>query len=219
MSRYRAVIFDFGGVITTSPMSGMRRYCEGAGIAWEDLRWLIAAGDGAWSRYETNAISTDEFVDAIEAEAAAAGMTMNGRAFLDSFYNGMSVRPEMVAVVRALRGLPELRVGCITNNLRNEGERNPLFDDLFEIVVESSKTGLRKPDPRIYRLACDLLGVQPEQAIFLDDLGVNLKAARELGMATIKVDDSPTVIDELERLIGLPLPHPEAGTAAESSQQ
>src|SRR6185437_14246190 len=97
------------------------------------------------------------------------------------------------------------RVGCITNNVQ-AGERNPLLDDLFEVVIESSKVGLRKPDPRIYQIACESLGVQPEQAIFLDDFGVNLKAARELGMATVKVDETPSAIDELERLLGVALP-------------
>ena len=111
----------------------------------------------------------------------------------------MQIRPEMVAVVKKLRSVPDLRVGCITNNHPSEKERrNPLFDELFEVVVESSKIGMRKPDPRIYQHTCELLSVQPDQAIFLDDFGINLKAARALGMATIKVDETGSALERSE---------------------
>jgi len=201
--RFRAVIFDFGGVISTSPLLGMRAYCERERVPMDAIRQLFATHDGAWSRFEMNAISREEFVQAFEAEARANGYTLDGWSFLDAFFAGMAVRPEMVAVVRFLHG--RYKVGCITNNVQ-AGERNPLLDDLFDVVIESSKVGLRKPDPRIYQIACESLGVQPEQAIFLDDFGVNLKAARELGMATVKVDETPSAIDELERLLGVALP-------------
>src|SRR5579875_799595 len=181
---YRAVIFDFGGVISTSPLLGMRAYCEREGVPMDAIRQLFATHDGAWSKFEMNAISREEFVEAFEAEARANGYTLDGWGFLDAFFAGMAMRPEMIAVVRSLHG--RYKVGCITNNVR-AGDRNPLLDELFEVVIESSKVGLRKPDPRIYQIACQELGVRPEEAIFLDDFGVNLKAARELGMATIKV--------------------------------
>jgi len=111
----------------------------------------------------------------------------------------------MVAVVRDLRR--RLRVGCITNNVQT-GSRQRLiqFEELFDVVVESSIEGVRKPDPAIYLIACDRLGVKPEEAIFLDDFGVNLKAARALGMATIKVDETQSAIGELEKLLGFELP-------------
>jgi putative hydrolase of the HAD superfamily len=200
---YRAVIFDYGGVISTSPLLGMQAYCERENVPMDAIRQLFASHDGAWSRFETNSISREEFVQAFEAEARANGYTLDGWGFLDAFFAGMSVRPEMVAVARWLRG--RYRVGCITNNVQ-AGERNPLLDELFEVVIESSKVGLRKPDPRIYQIACSELGVQPEEAIFLDDFGVNLKAARELGMGTIKVDETTSAIDELEQMLGVTLP-------------
>src|SRR5207302_9830042 len=108
---------------------------------------------------------------------------------LTAFFSGMAVRDDVVAAVRGLR--KHLKTGCITNNVRSvTRERNLLLDELFDVVVESSVAGIRKPDPRIYQIACEQLGGRPEQAIFLDDFGVNLKAARALGMATIKVDES-----------------------------
>jgi putative hydrolase of the HAD superfamily len=113
----------------------------------------------------------------------------------------MTVRGDVVDAIRGLR--QQLKVGCITNNTRSQAGRNPLFDELFEGVIESSVVGIRKPDPRIYQIACEQLGVTPEQAVFLDDLGVNLKAARALGMATIKVDDSDSWRTALLEL-GLP---------------
>jgi putative hydrolase of the HAD superfamily len=203
---YRAVIFDFGGVISSSPVLVMRRFCESNAVPWESVRPLLGHEQGPWSRFETNAISAEEFVQELEAALATEGVRIDGAAFLKSFFGGMSMRPEMIAVVRALRQRPEMRVGCITNNVQGSRARNPLFDELFEVVVESSKVGMRKPDPRIYQIACEQLGVSPHQSIFLDDFGINLKAARALGMATIKVDETESAIDELERLLGFPLP-------------
>jgi putative hydrolase of the HAD superfamily len=207
VSDYRAVIFDFGGVITVSPLLGMRSYCEQVGIPWDSLRTLFALEEGAWSRFEMSALSEDEFVPVFELEAVGIGHTIDGREFLKAFFAGMALRPEMVAVVRTLRRQPALRIGCITNNVQVTSRRRlVLLDELFDVVVESSKVGMRKPNPAIYTLACELLGVEPHESIFLDDFGINLKAARALGMATIKVDETHSAIDELERLLNIPLP-------------
>jgi len=204
MSAFDAVIFDFGGVITTSPLAGMRNFCRDSNLPWESLRTLFALPNGAWSRYETNALSQADFITAFEAEALAHGLTMDGGAFLEAFFAGLSLRPEMVAVVRALR--ERMKVGCITNNVRVENRhRLAALDELFDVVVESSQEGIRKPDPRIYQIACERLSVRPERAIFLDDFGVNLKAAQELGMATIKVDETDSAIRELEAKLGFAL--------------
>ncbi len=201
-SPYRAVIFDFGGVLTTSPVQAMRAFCEGDGVPWDVVRPLLGSHEGAWSRFETNAISRAEFVTAFEGECAAVGHAIDGGRFLSGFFGGMRLRDEMVAVVRALRG--QLKVGCITNNVQaGTHGRLVAFEDLFDVVIESSKVGMRKPSPEIYLLACDRLGVRPDEAIFLDDFGVNLKAARALGMATIKVDETDRAIEELEQLLKL----------------
>ncbi len=203
-SSYRAVIFDFGGVLTTSPVQAMREFCEGDGVPWEAVRPLLGSHQGAWSRFETSAISQAEFITAFEGECAAAGHAIDGNRFLAGFFGGMRLRDDMVTVVRTLRG--QLKVGCITNNVQ-AGTRGRLiaFEDLFDVVIESSKAGMRKPSPEIYLLACEQLGVKPEEAIFLDDFGVNLKAARALGMATIKVDETDGAIKELEQLLGIAL--------------
>ena len=210
MPGYRAVIFDFGGVITTSPTLVMRSFCEQHSLPWAEVSPLLAAREGAWSRFETSALSRDEFVRAFELECEGLGHSIDGAAFLSHFFGGMTLRQDMVAVVRDLRR--RLRVGCITNNVQT-GSRQRLiqFEELFDVVVESSIEGVRKPDPAIYLIACDRLGVKPEEAIFLDDFGVNLKAARALGMATIKVDETQSAIGELEQLLGFELPRGGAG--------
>jgi putative hydrolase of the HAD superfamily len=202
---FRAVIFDIGGVLTTSPILAMRAFCEGNGVPWDAVRPPLGSHEGAWSRFETSAISQAEFVAAFETECAGVGHTIDGAGFLAGFFGGLRPRPDMLAVVRTLR--TRMKAGCITNNVEGGSRRQLVaLGDLFDVVIESSKVGMRKPDPAIYRLACDGLGVQPEQAIFLDDFGVNLKAARALGMATIKVDETQSAIDELEQLLGITLP-------------
>lgn len=202
---FRAVIFDFGGVLTESPLVSMRAFAEGTGIGWETMRPLFAPAEGAWSRFEMNALSEAEFVEAFEAEARDAGIEVDGWAFLKAFFQGMALRPEMLAVVRALR--ERIKVGCITNNVQTTSSaRRPAYEELFDVVVESSKVGMRKPNPAIYVLACEQLGVKPEETIFLDDFGINLKAARALGITTIKVDETLSAIEELERLLGIELP-------------
>ncbi len=204
MPDIRAVIFDVGGVLTESPVAGIRRWCEECGIDYGVLGPLVAAPASAWSRFETSELSPQEFITAFEAECAERGLTVDAAGFLASFSN-MPVREEMLAVLRHLQG--RYKLGCITNNVRREGHggRPELFS-YFDVVIESAKVGLRKPDPRIYLLACDQLGVRPEETVFLDDFGVNLKGARALGMTTIKVDETDSAINELEAALGIPLP-------------
>ena len=203
MPAIRAVIFDVGGVLTASPVAGIRSWAEQCGIDYSVLGPLVAAPAGPWSRFETSELSPEEFAGAFEAECAAQGLTVDSATFLASFSN-LPVREEMLAVVRALKG--RFKLGCITNNVRREGFGRAEVFTLFDVVIESAKVGLRKPDPQIYLLACEQLGVTPEETVFLDDFGVNLKGARALGMTTIKVDETTRAIDELEAALGLPLP-------------
>lgn len=153
-------------------------------------------------------LSEDEFVIACEEEARAHGIAdLDARTMQNIAFGGQHVRPEMVAVVRHLKG--KVALGCITNNVvRDDSRPGALWDlgALFECVIESAKVGLRKPDPAIYQMACDALGVTPPEAAFLDDLGANLKGARALGMITIKVDHTLGALDELEAALGIPLP-------------
>jgi putative hydrolase of the HAD superfamily len=204
MAEIKAVIFDIGGVLTGSPVAGIRAWAEQCGIDYGVLGPLVARPESAYSRFETSAITDEEFCREFEAECTAAGLAADPRGFLDSFAR-LPARPEMHAVVRALHG--RYKLGCITNNLLREGPlgRAEIFD-LFEVIVESAKVGHRKPHPEIYLMTCAQLGIAPEEAVFLDDFGVNLKGARALGMTTIKVDATTSAIDELEQVLGIPLP-------------
>ena len=210
----RAILLDFGGVILSSPFEAFKRYEKEAGLPEDFIRGLNARNPdtNAWARMERSEVSLDEFVALFEAEALSQGHELDGWRVLQALSG--DIRPQMVEALR--RCSQAFRVACITNNMKSgEGPgmaRSPEkalavaeIMTLFEHVVESSKLGWRKPDPRIYRHTCDLLGVPPERCIYLDDLGVNLKPARALGMHTIKVGDPDRAIEELEAIVGIPL--------------
>ncbi len=205
----RAVIFDFGGVILSSPFEAFARYEAANGLPDGLLRQLNATNpdDNAWARLERSQVDLPGFADLYEAEARDAGYTIDGRAVLAML--GGEVRPAMVEALR--RCHERLRTGLLTNNfvvgVGNGGMAATLGSVLahFDVIVESSQVGVRKPDPAIYDLVCTELGVTPAEAVFLDDLGVNLKPARALGMTTIKVGDPAVAIADLERVVGFPL--------------
>ena len=208
MSEIRAAIFDIGGVLTSSPVIAIREYALRQGVDYGVLGPMIADHDLAWSRWERSEITIAQFIEQFEDEGRSRGITVSAEGIMDAAFGTQSVREEMVAVVRHLRG--KVRLGCITNNVaREEVESRPraiILEDLFEVVIESSKVGLRKPDARIYHMACEALDVTPPQSVFLDDIGANLKGARALGMATIKVNPDNGAIDELESILGFLLP-------------
>jgi putative hydrolase of the HAD superfamily len=201
----RAVLWDFGGVILSSPFEAFAHYEERTGLPPGFIRSLNAANphDNAWALLERNAVSFNEFCDLFEAEARAAGHELDARTVM-SLLAG-EVRPEMVEAVRLCR--EHGKTALLTNNfVAPEGGVG--LDDvlsLFDLIIESSKVGVRKPDPRFYKLACEALGIEPHEAVFLDDLGINLKPAREMGMHTIKVVDPADALDQLEALVGFPV--------------
>jgi putative hydrolase of the HAD superfamily len=200
----RAALFDFGGVISTSPFDSFARYERDHGLPDGFLRGLNATNHNtnAWARHERNEVSFDEFCDAYEAEALAAGWTIDAREVMACLAG--DIRPEMLEAIA--RCHERLKTALITNNVATmtEGEDTMLtiVDGLFDVVVESSKTGLRKPDPRIYELTCEQLDVEPNEVVFLDDLGINLKPAAQMGMTTIKVVDPDVALAELESVVG-----------------
>jgi putative hydrolase of the HAD superfamily len=208
MPALRAAIFDVGGVLTTSPVLAIRDYALAEGIDYSILGPLIAEPDSAWSRWERSEISEAEFEALFEQQGRERGITFSARAIREVAFGSQHVRDEMVGVVEHLRG--KVRLGAITNNVLRDDSRPRALDlhGLFEVVIESAKVGLRKPDPRIYHLACEQLDVAPPESAFLDDIGVNLKGARALGMTTIKVDGTLRAIEELEAALGIPLPRP-----------
>jgi putative hydrolase of the HAD superfamily len=207
----RAVIFDFGGVILTSPFEAFARYESDTGLPDGFLRRLNATepDTNAWAQLERNHVDWAGFADLYEAEARAAGHEIDGRAVLARLAG--EVRPAMVEALR--RCHDRLKTALLTNNFvvpDAGGEGLPEgamagLADLFDVVIESSKAGVRKPDIAIYELVCRELGIEPREAVFLDDLGANLKPARTMGMTTIKVDDPDEAITELERVVGFPL--------------
>jgi putative hydrolase of the HAD superfamily len=166
--------------------------------------------DNAWARFERNDLDLSGFDQAFADECAALGQQVRGREVIELL--GGTIRPAMVDALRRLR--PRLKIGLITNNVASPDSAglNPTGRDevltLFHEVIESSKAGVRKPDPAIYRMMCEALGVAPRHAVFLDDLGVNLKPAREMGMHTIKVEDPDTALQQLESLVGFALRGP-----------
>ncbi|MBI2764626.1 MAG: HAD family phosphatase [Chloroflexi bacterium] len=209
MGELRAAIFDIGGVLTSSPVTAIRDYAAAAGIDYGILGPMLALPDGTWSRYERSELTEQEFCLALEAEGRAHGITVDGKLIQQAAFAGQQVRPEMIAAVRHLKG--KVRLGAITNNVLRDDSRPKSIEDLdelFECVIESAKVGMRKPDPRIFHMACESLGVTPPEAVFLDDLGANLKGARALGMTTIKVDHTLSALLELEAALGIPLPKP-----------
>ncbi|HEY5023922.1 MAG TPA: HAD-IA family hydrolase [Acidimicrobiales bacterium] len=203
-----AVLFDFGGVITDSPFDAFARYERDHGLPEGFIRGVNSANhlDNAWARLERNELGFDDFCDAFEAETAAAGGRVDARA-LFAMFSGQ-LRPDMVEAVR--RCGQHFKTGLLTNNFVtpiSESGYSALAEVLamFDAVVESSVVGVRKPDERFYLIACEALGVAPSQAVFLDDLGINLKPARALGMVTIKVTDTPRALAELEQVVGITL--------------
>ena len=200
-----AVCFDFGGVITVSPFDAFTRFEQEQGLPAGILRRINATNPdtNAWSQLERSEVTLEAFSDLFEAEAAAAGVQVAGRTVLELVAG--EVRPEMVEAVR--RCSARLRTALLTNNFR-QGDASFGHEDLlelFDVVVESRHAGVRKPDPAFYQLALDQLGVTADRAVFLDDLGINLKPARALGMTTIKVVDPAVALAELEALVGFPL--------------
>jgi putative hydrolase of the HAD superfamily len=209
MSMVEAVIWDFGGVISASPFEAFGRYERERGLPPGFLRSVNARNphDNAWARLERSECSAREFDALFAAESAALGHEVRGTEVL-ALLDGV-IRPEMVDALRLIRD--RMKIGCITNNFAVADENAPRMSDktaimqLFHHVIESAKAGVRKPDPRIYLMMTDALGVSPERCIYLDDLGVNLKPARELGMRTIKVQGADQALAELEAMLGFAL--------------
>jgi putative hydrolase of the HAD superfamily len=202
----RAVMFDFGGVISTSPFEAFAHLEAERGLPAGFIRTVNATNpdDNAWARLERSEIGLDAFAESWSEEARALGHDLDGRLVLERLAG--EIRPRMVAAIERCRK-SGLKTACLTNNFLSE-ERAVSRDvarvyELFDAVLESRVLGVRKPDPRFYELACEALAVRPEESVFLDDLGVNLKPARALGIHTIKVTDPDDALDELGSLLGL----------------
>jgi putative hydrolase of the HAD superfamily len=206
----RAVLWDFGGVLTTSPFDAFNRYEAQRGIPKDFIRGINATNPerNAWAKLESSAISIAEFDMAFEAESRAAGHSIRGQDVIDLLSGDL--RPRMVSALTQCK--QRFKVACLTNNVRSgEGpgmarttERAAQMQrvmEIFDVVVESSKEGIRKPNPQFYLRACERLDIEPEDAVFLDDLGINLKPAKELGMTTIKVTSEDQALADLAKVV------------------
>jgi len=208
---FEAVIWDFGGVLTSSPFEAFARFEAERGLPVDIIRRTNAANhlENAWARFERAEVDIETFDRLFAAESLALGAEVRGRDVLPLLAG--DIRPEMIEALRRITA--RFKTGCITNNLPanaigSAGGRTLYIAEvmaLFDHVIESAKIGLRKPDPNIYRIMVEALGVDPTACIYLDDLGVNLKPAREIGMTTIKVISAKQAIRELEAATGLSL--------------
>ncbi len=208
MAHYRAVIFDLGGVVLDSPLHAIARYERELGIPPGHVNRVVAASgpQGAWARLERGELGLEAFVPAFERECAEAGHALSAREMMERIGASSAPRPAMLQAIAALRARG-YAVGALTNNWEGDPSGPSSLADLrarFDAFVESSVVGLRKPDPRIYLHACRTLRVEPPEAVFLDDIGSNLKAARALGMTTIKVLEPAAALEELRRALALP---------------
>jgi len=206
-----AVIWDFGGVLTTSPFEAFARFEAERGLPADIIRRTNAINhhENAWAKFERAEVDIEAFDQLFAAESLALGAEVRGRDVLPLLSGDL--RPEMVEALRRVK--TEFKTGCITNNLPanaigSASGRSVYVAEVVALVYhigESAKIGLRKPDPRIYRMMIEALGVDPKNCVYLDDLGVNLKPAREMGMTTIKVVNGAQAIAELEAATGLAL--------------
>ena len=210
-----AVIWDFGGVFTTSPFEAFNRYEARHGIPKDFIRTVNATHPdaNAWALFERAELDREGFDAKFLEEARALGHSIPGADVLPLLSG--EIRPRMVAALKACKA--RFKVGCITNNvIHGHGpgmaatpERAARAADImqhFDAIIESSKAGIRKPDPRVYQMMCDLLRVTPQACVYLDDLGINCKPAALLGMRAIKVISEEQALADLEGATGLRLP-------------
>ena len=212
MSDFDAILWDFGGVLTTSPFEAFNRYEAERGLPTDFIRGINATNptDNASARFESSRIGIDEFDAAFRQEALAKGHDVPGRDVL-ALLSG-DVRPRMVAALEQCKA--HFRCACLTNNVKSgkgpgmatdEGRASAVADVMakFDLVVESSVEGVRKPEPRAYEIVLDRLGVAADRMLFLDDLGINLKPAAQMGMRTIKVVSEAQALEDLAAATGL----------------
>jgi putative hydrolase of the HAD superfamily len=209
------VIFDFGGVITSSPFEAFNRLEAERGLPHDFVRRVNSTNpdDNAWAKFERAEIDADGFAALFASEAEALGHSLDGAAVIACLAG--DVRPAVVSALDRLKA-EGFGLGCITNNVKaGRGAAMARSEDKalhmarimarFDHVIESSKVALRKPDPRIYRMMCELLSAEPADCIYLDDLGINCKPAAAMGMHAIKVTSGEQALKELEDILNLPL--------------
>jgi putative hydrolase of the HAD superfamily len=211
----KAVIWDFGGVFTSSPFEAFARFERERGLPEDLIRKINSTNylDNAWAKFERSDVDMEEFDELFAQEAKALGHEVRGREII-ALLSG-DVRPEMLAALKTIKA-KGLRVSCITNNvsagegagMASTSEKAKAVQEImdeFEFIIESSKAGVRKPHPKIYEMALEELGVEAADAVYLDDLGINCKAAHQVGMKAIKVSSADQALADLEEVVGFAL--------------
>ena len=206
LTSIRAVLWDFGGVFTNSPFEAFNRYEAEAGLPRDFIRTLnsMNSASNAWAKLERGEVSIPQFCRSFEIEAQDAGQRVDGAAVLKCIHG--ELRQEMVTALRVIS--KRYKTACLTNNFGSTDDTSIDSDaikevmKLFDVVIESSMLGFRKPEIKFYEHACELLVITPKEAVFLDDLGVNLKPARAMGMHTIKVVSSTQALNDLQDCLG-----------------
>ena len=209
-----AIFWDFGGVITTSPFENFNRLEERCGAPKDFIRTInsVNSTTNAWAQFESNQVDLEEFDELFAIESELAGHEIRGREVI-SMLSG-DLRPKMVDLLKLCK--EQYKVACITNNVKagrgpgmsNDDDKASKVSkvmELFDDVIESSVEGIRKPNPEIYRLACRRLSVEPEKCLFIDDLGINLKPAKKMGMKTIKVKSEAQALEDIYRITNINL--------------
>lgn len=207
-----AILWDFGGVFTTSPFEAFNHYEMRRGLPKDLIRTVNRTNpdSNAWALLERGEIDSRTFDEKFLAESTALGHPLRGAEVLPLL--GGEVRPRMVEALLICK--QHFKIGCITNNVnhghgpgmapdRERASRAAEVMQHFHAILESSKTGIRKPDPRIYVMMCELIGVAPKACVYLDDLGINCKPAAQLGMTAIKVVSEAQALADLEGVTGL----------------
>jgi len=201
-----AVVFDLGGVVLDSPLRVFECFEQQRGLPPHFISELVitTGAEGAWSRLERGQLSMEEFAQAFSAEAKARGQELDAGQLMQALEEATDIRPQVAEMISDLRRFG-LRTAALTNNWPSEDQERKIdvLRPLFDVVVESFRVGMRKPEPAIYSLVLSQLGMSGERTVFLDDIGYNLKPARELGMHTIKVTDPNVAMSELVQLLGL----------------
>ena len=212
MAKIEAVIWDFGGVFTTSPFDAFNAYEKAHDLPHDLIRSVnrINPDINAWALFERTEIDAKGFDALFLEESTALGHPVRGRDVLPLISG--QVRPAVVAALKTCK--QHFKVGCITNNMKTGANASMASSEegakataaifpLFDHIIQSAEAGIRKPDPRIYLMICEALDVKPTACVYLDDLGINCKPAAALGMTAIKVVSETQLLDDLEKAVGL----------------
>ncbi len=208
------IVVDYGGVLTNPLVETFVAFAELAGIDAGDLAQAFMAaterhGETPMAALETGAITERQMVDRILAELpeGAGRILADGRGFGELWFQGRTPNEQFLSFLRALRR-DGYRIALLTNNVR---EWEPLWraqlpvDELFDVVVDSHREGVRKPDPAIYRILLDRLGTTPQRCLFVDDTEENCRAAAELGIRTVRFADTGGAVSEISALLHRPV--------------